>query len=51
MLASALRSVSRVQNTNTNCPHNIGLLSDRRGGGEQDGKVGFGATSYCSRVV
>lgn len=30
MLASALRSASRVQNTNTNCPHNTGLLSDRR---------------------
>lgn len=31
MLVSALRSASRVQNTNTNCPHNTGLLSDRRG--------------------
>lgn len=30
MLASALRSASRVQNTNTNCPHNTGLLSDSR---------------------
>lgn len=30
MLVSALRSASRVQNTNTNCPHNTGLLSDRR---------------------
>lgn len=29
MLVSALRSASRVQNTNTNCPHNIGLLSER----------------------
>ena len=28
---SALRSSSRVQNTNTNCPHNTGLLSDRKG--------------------
>ena len=33
MLVSALRSASRVQNTNTNCPHNTGLLSDRGGNG------------------
>lgn len=30
-VTSALRSSSRVQNTNTNCPHNTGLLSDRKG--------------------
>lgn len=30
MLVSALRSASRVQNTNTNCPPITGLLSDRR---------------------
>lgn len=30
-VTSALRSSSRVQNTNTKCPHNTGLLSDRKG--------------------
>ncbi|KAM7371641.1 hypothetical protein PAMP_008859 [Pampus punctatissimus] len=28
MLLSALRSASRVQNTNTNCPHNTGLRQE-----------------------
>lgn len=39
MLRSALRSASRVQNTNTKCPHNTSLLSDMGGGGleEKDG--------------
>lgn len=37
VLVSALRSASRVQNTNTNCPHNTGLINTggkkRRPGG------------------
>lgn len=40
MLVSALRSTSRVQNTNTNCPHNTCLLSDREGDRIR-GKVGL----------
>lgn len=47
----ALRSASRVQNTNTNCPHDIGLLSAKEQQRSNNG--GFGpalrhvVAAYC----